>query len=141
MGESGNKPPALVAREEPTKRGAGFKTSQPWNGCHAFKKPVIQQAKFEGKCAKLKGYIYDCSNSRQADIFTKMTKEIAEYVGRTYKYGNDTKLVVENLTMPIFTEPADPPSTPTKTQTRIWEKKVDEYVRKESYLEENLKTL
>ena len=48
-----------------------------------------RQPKFEGKCDELKGQIYDCSDSRQSDMFTKSTKEIAEYVGRTYKYGGD----------------------------------------------------
>jgi hypothetical protein len=49
-------------------------------------KPFIPRApKFEGKCNDLKGHIYDCSNARQSDQFMKTTKEIAEYVGRTYK--------------------------------------------------------
>ena len=42
--------------------------------------------KFEGKCADLKGHIYDCSDVSQSDQYTKTTKEIAEYVGRTYTY-------------------------------------------------------
>jgi hypothetical protein len=48
--------------------------------------------KFEGKCADLKGHIYDCSDVRQSDQFTKTTKEVAEYVGRTYKYDGDARL-------------------------------------------------
>ena len=44
-----------------------------------------RQPKFEGKCDGLKGHIYDCSDTRQSDQFTRTTKEIAEYVGRTYK--------------------------------------------------------
>jgi hypothetical protein len=34
-----------------------------------------------GECDALKGHIYDCSDARQKDIYTKTTKEIAEYVG------------------------------------------------------------
>jgi hypothetical protein len=48
--------------------------------------------KFEGRCTDLKGHIYDCSDVRQSDQYTKTTKEIAEYVGRTYKYGGDARL-------------------------------------------------
>jgi hypothetical protein len=55
------------------------------------------QAKFEGKCADLKGHIYNCSTSKQADQFNKTTKEILEYVGRTYTYGGDSQLAIENL--------------------------------------------
>jgi len=48
---------------------------------------VHHQTKFEGKCADLKGHIYDCSTSKQADQFNKTMKKILEYVGCTYTYG------------------------------------------------------
>jgi hypothetical protein len=84
---------------------------------------------------------YDYANPRQAaDIFTKTTREICEYVGRTYKYGADTKTVLETLTTPVFPEPTDPPTGATRTQERIWEKQVDEHVKRGSMLTENLKT-
>ena len=105
-------------------------------------RPFLPRApKFEGKCTELKGHIYDCSDSRQSDQFTKTTKEIAEYVGRTYKYGGDIRVVVNNLEEISITEPTDPPDGATKTQTRIWEKQVDEYVKRETYMHENIKTL
>ena len=47
------------------------------------KNAVPRQPKFEGKCDKLKGHVYDCSDARQADLFIKTTKEVAEFVGRT----------------------------------------------------------
>jgi hypothetical protein len=37
--------------------------------------------------------------------------------------------------------PIPPPKSSTKTETRIWEKEVDEYVRKKTYLNKYLKTL
>jgi hypothetical protein len=61
---------------------------------------VPRQPKFEGRCEELKGHIYDCSDARQSDIFAKTTKEIAVYVGRTYKYGSDAGLAVEKLDRP-----------------------------------------
>ncbi len=70
--ESGK--PAAKAGEESTRKGSVYR---PWNGGRrAFKKPIIQQTKFEGKCVELKGFIYDCSDSKQADIFTKATKKL-----------------------------------------------------------------
>jgi hypothetical protein len=81
----------------PSEKGSGDtagnkRSSQQGNHRHASKKPVIRQPnEFEGKCDELKGFIYDCSDdSRQADIFAETTREIAEYVGRTYRYGSDT---------------------------------------------------
>jgi hypothetical protein len=135
--ESGK--PAAKAGEESTRKGSGYR---PWNGGRrAFKKPIIQQTKFEGKCVELKGYIYDCSDSKQADIFTKTTREVAEYVGRTYKYGSDVRLAVEKLQRQTITLPSDPPETASRTETKVWELEVTEYVRRKSYLDENLKTL
>ena len=85
----------------------------------SFKGFAPRAPKFEGKCVDLKGHIYDCSDIRQSDQYTKTTKEIAEFVGRTYKYGGDMRLAVETLKMPVFAMPADPPDEATKTENRI----------------------
>jgi hypothetical protein len=45
------------------------------------------------------------------------------------------------MTMPVLNMPSDPPTTASRTVTRIWEKEVDEYVKRKMYLQENLKTL
>ena len=77
---------------------------------YGYHKPMIpRQPKFEGKCDDLKGHIYDCSDVRQSDIFMKTTKETGEFVGGTYKYGGDIRLVVENLELPVMAEPSDRP--------------------------------
>lgn len=87
------------------------------------------------------GRIYDASDARQSDQFIKTTKEIAEFVGRTYKYGGDIRLSVETLTIPIMTPPLDYEEGAGRTAIRIWEKSVDEHVRRMSQLTENIKTL
>ena len=56
--------------------------------------------KAEGHCEALKQHIYDCSNGRQVDTYSKTTKEIADYVGREYKYGGDIRRAVVKLTRP-----------------------------------------
>ena len=99
-------------------------------------------AKFEGKCDGLKGHIYDCSDAHQSELFAKTTKEIEEYVGRTFtKYGSDTRLVVETLEMPTLLEPNDPPAGATRMQEEIWKEQIKEFVRRSTSLTENLKTL
>jgi hypothetical protein len=102
---------------------------------------VQRQVKFEGKCEKLKGYIYDCTDVHQSDMFMKTTKEIDEFVGSTYKQGGDICQAVEGLSLPNLQEPPDPPDDATKTQLRMWEKKVDEFVKRQLQLEENIQTL
>jgi hypothetical protein len=137
---------AAGSGDKPSEKGSGNssgnnRSSQQGNHHHAFKKPVVRQPKFEGKCDERKGLIFDCSDSRQADVFVKTTREIPEYVGRSYRYGSDTRLAIENLVLSVLDMPVDPPTDATKIQTRIWEKKVDEYVKRETNLQENRKTL
>lgn len=78
--------------DKPSEKGSGDtagnnRSSQEGNRHQAFKKPIIRQPKkFEGECDELKGFIYDCSDSREAEVlFAKTTGEIAEYVGRIRK--------------------------------------------------------
>ena len=69
----------------------------------------------------------------------KTTREIAEYVGRTYKYGGDVCLAVETLVIPTFPVSTDPAEGASRTE--VWEKLVDEHVKRMSGLAENIKTL
>ena len=102
---------------------------------------VVIRTKFEGKCDKLKGYIFDCADSRQADQFMKTTKEIAEYVGSTYRHGGDARRMIETLEKPILSLPPDPPDDASRSAVRLWEKRVDEVAKREAFIQENLKTI
>jgi hypothetical protein len=63
-------------RPEPLERGLEMPNSK-------AKTCAPRAPKFEGKCDNPKGHLYDCSDVCQSDQYTKMTKEIAEDVGRT----------------------------------------------------------
>lgn len=123
----------------PVKKDGGAKKKEQGGGNAKGFAP--RAPRFEGKCPDLKGYIYDASDARQSDQFIKTTREISEYVGRTYKYGGDIRLAVETLIAPTITPPADYGADATRTEIRIWEKVVDEHVRRISCLAENIKTL
>ena len=96
--------------------------------------------RFEGRCEELKSFVYDSVDLRQAEQYTKTTNEIAEFIGRTYKYGMDTRLSIQTMTVLTFPVPDDPPNGATRTELRIWEKTVDDYVVRKTLLQENLKT-
>jgi hypothetical protein len=134
-----------MPEETSSKDTGGTKESppnkKPNNPGHDAKGFMPRTPKFEGKCADLKGHIYDCSDVRQSDQYTKTTREIAEYVGRTFTYGGDARLSVETLVLTTFAPPDDPDANATRTEIRIWEKTVDEYVKQTTKAKENMKTL
>jgi hypothetical protein len=79
-------------------------------------------ARFEGWCDELKGHIYDCSDNRQTDGYTRTTNEIAEYIGRTYRHGADIRASIEHIDTPMqWNQPADPVQGATQTETKLWE--------------------
>ena len=100
-----------------------------------------RQSKFEGWIDALKGHIYDCTDSRQADLYTTTTKEIAGCAAITLKNGNDVRKAIEDMKVPEMVLPKDLPAAASAAQKRQWEKRIDEVSKKEIILEENMKTL
>jgi hypothetical protein len=68
-------------------------------------------------------------------------KEITGYVGRTYTYGGDIRWTIQNEKK--FTPPLDlnEKSAKSETQKRIWEKRVDKYVKRDITLQEKYEKL
>jgi hypothetical protein len=98
------------------------------------------EQKFQGKCDNLKGFVYDCSDGKQSDRFNLGTKEIAECVGREYQYGGNIRWTIENLERFKEEEPKELDTTATGVQKRMWERRVDEYIKRENKLRENCRT-
>jgi GTP:adenosylcobinamide-phosphate guanylyltransferase len=71
----------------------------------------------------------------------KTTKEIRKYVGCTCRYGSDVRRALQTLAMPIMIVPADPAVGAPRSIEQMWEKKIDEFVKREAALKENLRTL
>jgi Reverse transcriptase (RNA-dependent DNA polymerase) len=99
------------------------------------------KVKFEGRCPDLKDYTFDCAPETQSDLFTKAQREIADYAGRTYKYGGAIRRAVMSLEDQVFDLPDDPPDGATLGQQRLWEKAVDEVAKKQGHYEQNIMTL
>ena len=68
-------------------------------------KIISRKSTFEGRVEEIKGHIYNCSDTRQADSYTNTIMEIVQYVGTKYKYGEDIRYLVENLKAPILNIP------------------------------------
>lgn len=130
---SGSGPPATAlasAGNQGERHHTGGRRGQQWE-------MTLKAPKFEGRCNDLNGHVYHYPSP---DQYTKTTRKICEYIGQTYKYGADAKIALELLVVPTFTEPTDPAGNAMQTQVRIWEKQVDEHVKRCTMLSENLKT-
>jgi hypothetical protein len=103
----------------------------------ATKKPYAAKTTFKGKCEDLKGHIFDCTGStKAADMYTKTTREIAEYIRRTIKHSVDIVKGIENLTEPVIVEPDEPPESASALEKRKWEKRVDKLIEQEDHLKD-----
>jgi hypothetical protein len=101
-----------------------------------------KQTQFEGRVEALKGYIYDCSDNRQAEIFTKMTEEISGYVRQEFgSGGDDIRRAVDHLELPIIDKPSRPASTGDEYDKAEWLGKMRMYQTRMSNLEEGMKRL
>ena len=97
-------------------------------------------SKVKGKCEDLKGHVFDCTSRTQTDQFVTTCREIAEYVGRTYKYGGDIKITLEKLEAYVIPRPERPVDIDDEIEKLIFTKEVDEYVKRKAFLRENMKT-
>jgi len=96
----------------------GPETGAERNKRNSFNHHRSKQNKFKGWIDALKGHIYDCTDSRQADLYTNTTREIASYVATALKNGNDVKSAIENLKVPVMVLPNDLPANSTAAQKR-----------------------
>ena len=53
--------------------------------------------RFEGKCEKLKDFVYGCQSSRQVDQYINITEAISEYVDTEFNYGADISTEIEDM--------------------------------------------
>ena len=126
------------------------------------------RSSFQGTEDALKGYTYTLAPNR-TEVWTKTTREIADYVGRNYKNGGGVKRSIDKLKVVEIPTPPDlpvavpaveatdtdfttvPPTPgtpaidaipgPTPTEKRIWEREVDEYMKRKQILARNLENL
>jgi hypothetical protein len=66
-------------------------------GGYRLDKPFMPKTpEFEVGCDTLEGFIFDCSDLKQTDLYNSTMKEIIGYVGREYSNGGEIKSTIEN---------------------------------------------
>ena len=136
-----SQPPAAFSRPSRTSRrhSESPKSRRLRRGTGKKQRRSPYNERFKGATEALEGNVFDCGYS-QTEQYNKTVKAIAEYVGIMYKNGTDVRISIEQIervNIPISEEPGNA----TSLQTRIWQKEVDEAVRRRTILKQNLKTL
>ena len=83
--EGGAEPEKKSSR---AKTGISVRQRQQW--C-APRKP-----KFQGRCDKLKGFVFDFFDSSKTETFNKTLKDLTLYIGRMFAYGKNIQKTIDN---------------------------------------------
>ena len=94
-----------------------------------MKMPTDGNKKGRASIAELKGAVYELSGSQNADQYSKTTKAIGEYAGRTF--GHDMKKLVLQLVESQPVEPEYPKEGSGEKERAIWSKRYDLYLKRE----------
>jgi hypothetical protein len=139
-GGDGGKPEPVKEREGSAGRANRNRRRTNRNGTGSAALPKVEA--FDGRVAGLKGFIYDCSDNRQAEMYTKTTKEISGYVGREFRLGgDDVRRTIDGLALPIIVKPPVPASTADKYEECEWGELLKIYQQRVANLEERMKRL
>jgi hypothetical protein len=100
---SGTSPPAAATskRGDATSRGGQRRKNKNRSGGNRR-----AESKFEGKCSEIKTSVYDVVSGK--DTFAKMTREIAEYVGREFDDAGEFRTGMVEMRLAALIEPAAP---------------------------------
>lgn len=72
-------------------------------------------------------------------MYKTTTREIVEYIGRTYKHAGDIMLTLEALERPNVAIPTKPAAPATRGQMLLWGKKLDELAKRDMMLDDNIR--
>ena len=64
-------------------------------GSRALDKTVVKKNISDGRTDELSGYIFDATTAQQPNQYERTVKELARFVGSTYKQGSDIKRTIK----------------------------------------------
>ena len=99
---------------------------------------------FRGSTAEMNGNVFQCFNEGDTrNQFTKTVEALAGYIAKNLKFHGDLTPLVKDLTEPTIEMPDDltPDEEDSPLLKALWNKKVDAYSKRLSYLDSNLKTV
>jgi hypothetical protein len=137
------RPPVTAGRSNGRSACGGRGRGNPNKKPQAPNKAV--STKFKGNCNKLQGFVFDCSDYKQADTFVTTLKRFSEYIGAKYKHGGDIRSSLINKTKAVLTLPTAPvivnPAALTAGETvlqMIFKGEIDAFIKRRGILDNNI---
>lgn len=87
------------------------------------------QKKFTGATPELSNCVFDCQNAANAKTFYQTLEVFATYAGTKYALGGDISKSIKQLKEVVPVAPSDPGTNPTRTELKIWEVEVTEFIK------------
>ena len=112
-----NRHPLATPTPKTSNRGSkqGY-NQKPFNRFNSRTRNIKRPTNFEGSEPKLGSHTYTLGYT-QHEAFNRTTKEISDFVGRTYRNGGDMKRTIDAMTKINIPPPADLPENPEPTAT------------------------
>ena len=98
----------------------------------------IKVSTFKGSIDDMNGHVFECyGESNSTTQFARTCEELESYVTLKYKYGSDIQYMIKYQENYVIKEPPEPDDMTNASKKRIWEKKIDQFVERESKYEQN----
>ena len=98
----------------------------------------VKESSFKGSITDMNGHVFECyGESNSTTQFARTCEELENYVTLKYKYGSDIQNMIKYQQNYVIQEPPEPSDMKNASKKRIWEKKIDQYVERESKYEQN----
>ena len=105
--------------------------------------------KFVGRKEELSGYVFDITNARNSNNYTRMLKEIARFAGSTSRFGADLKLTMESELLITLSRPVRLIALPAnetdpdminqhEVDMDVYQEDIKNFVKRKSTLKDNM---
>ena len=109
------------------------------NGNHHRNSRNNQDGKYRGKCEEIADHVYDVGAAGESkELFTATTREIAEYVARTYENAAEFRIALISTELPTIVPPEDLDANAGLGAVEMYKLDLREYRDKLTHRKKNL---
>ena len=132
------KPPTGNSAQNNKSNKGGFKNRRKKMNRKKNIQVKVKTSTFKGSIDDMNGHVFECyGEANSTTQFARTCEELESYATLKYKYGSDIQYMIKYQINYKITEPPEPDDMTNASKKRIWEKKIDQYVERESKYEQN----